>query len=370
MTVFLVIAALMIGAAVLVLVRPLLRVPAGARPALISAVVLGILVPVTTAALYHRFSNFSWEGGGAELAAGTPPSVPQMLAKLERHLVEHPDDVGGWTMLGRSNYVLKNYPASVAAYERAYALTAGKDAEVDASLAEALAMTDRQSLTTRGASLLDEALRADPKNPRALWYGGVVAYNQGNRELARSRWLAVLDLGPPVEVARTLAEQINKIDHDLGHAPDPRLVAMAQAGAEPAAAPDDGAAAGEGDAGEGPAQAGPVVRLKVSLSPALRAKLDGSATLFVFAQDPDTPGPPLAVKRFAPGQTLPVEVDLSAADAMMPSRTLARVSQAKIVARYSKSGQPLAAHGDLYGELTYDVKRSDRAALVIDQVVP
>lgn len=372
MTDFLVIAALMIGAAVLVLVWPMVRVAEGSRPALLTAVVLGIVLPVSAAALYHRFSNFSWDGGDVELAAGAPPSVPQMLAKLEKHLAEHPDDVGGWTMLGRSNFVLKNYPASVSAYERAYTLTAGKDAEVDASLAESLAMTDRDSLSTRGAALLEEALRADPKNPRALWYGGVVAYNQGKRELARSRWLAVLDLGPPVEVARSLAEQINRIDEELGRKPDPRLLAMAQASAPlpPATGDGEGAGAVSAAADQAPAQAGAVVRLKVSLSPALRTRLDGSATLFVFAQDPDAPGPPLAVRRFEPGQALPLEVELTAADAMIPSRTLARVKQAKIVARYSKSGQPLAAHGDLFGELTYAIGRTDRAALVIDQVVP
>ena len=133
MTAFLVIAALMVGAAVWVLVRPLLRTGPGVTPALATAIVLGLAVPVLAATLYHQFSNFSWMGGDLEAASGAAPSVPQMLARLEQRLAEHPDDVAGWTMLGRSDFVLKDYAKAVAAYERAYALTGGKDADIDAS---------------------------------------------------------------------------------------------------------------------------------------------------------------------------------------------------------------------------------------------
>jgi len=373
MTTFLLLAALMVGVAVLVLVRPLLLPAVGSRPALVTAIVLGLGVPLAAAALYYQFSNFSWEDAELPAAQGGAPSVPQMLARLERRLKDHPDNLSDWMMLGRSNFVLKDYAKAVDAYEHAYRLTGGSNADVDASLAEALAMTDRQTLTGRGAELLDQALKADPKNPRALWYGGVVAYNAGNRELARSRFVAVLDLDPPVEVARTLAAQINRIDGELGRKPDPKLVAMAEAGGDAAAGGPGAAAAPDagprGPAGPG-AAAGPVVRLKVSVSPALRSRIDGSGTLFVFAQDPDAPGPPLAVRRFEPGQPLPVELELSTADAMVPSRTLAKVQRARIVARYSRSGQPLADHGDLFGEVSYELSRSDRAPVVIDQVVP
>ena len=110
--------------------------------------------------------------------------------------------------------------------------------------------------------------------------------------------------------------------------------------------------------------------MKARVAPALAARIDGTGTLFVYAQDPDRPGPPLAVRRFEPGQKLPLDVELTTADAMMPSRSLAGVKSAQVVARYSRSGQPMKASGDLFGELRYDLARKGRSELAIDSVVP
>jgi cytochrome c-type biogenesis protein CcmH len=366
---FLVLAALMAGAAILVVARPLLRDHLDERPALVTAVVFGLVLPLAAAGLYQRFSNYSWDPNPVAIGADGTPDVNQMLARLEGRLEEHPDDVAGWTMLGRSNLVLKNYPKAVAAFERAYQLTGGRDAEVDASLAEALAMAGGQSITTRGVALIEEALAADPKNPRALWYGGLVARDQGKPELARERWLAILDLGPPPDVARVLAGQITAIDRELKRPVDPRLVAMAATAGDAGAATggDEARPAGRNGAA---ANAGPVVRLHVTVAAALGSRVDGQGTLFVYAQDPDRPGPPLAVKRFAPGQSLPLDVELSTADAMLPSRTLASVRTVLLVARYSRSGQPMKSSGDLYGEQRLDLGGAAPVNLTIDRVVP
>lgn len=373
MTAFLILAGLLAGLAVLFVVRPLLRVgPLGARGPLLAAVIAGILLPLAAFALYARLSSYDWTSGGA--ASGVP-DVSAMMAKLEQRLKEHPDDVAGWQMLGRSYLVLNNFPRAIAAYEHAYTLTGGKDAEVDTSLAEALAMQDGQTINARAAGLFEDALKADPQNPRALWYGGIVALNAGNRALARERWAAVLALGPPPEVSRALAMQITRLDEAMGRAPDPKLVALAALpapggdadGAGGAVGPMAGNAAAAAEAAPGDASA--VVHVRVSAAPALAAKLAGR-TLFVFAQDPERPGPPLAVKRFPPGTGLPLDVDLTAADAMMPTRTLSSVKRAKLVARLSASGQPLPASGDLAGEVQADVGDAARLSVVIDHELP
>lgn len=373
MTAFLVLAGLLAGLAVLFVVRPLLRVgPDGSRGPLLVAVTAGVLLPLAAFALYAKLSSYDWTGDGA--AAGVP-DVSAMMATLEQRLKEHPDDVAGWQMLGRSYLVLNNFPRAIAAYEHAYTLTGGKDAEVDTSLAEALAMQAGQTIDARAAGLFEDALKADPQNPRALWYGGIVALNAGNRALARERWAAVLALGPPPEVARALAMQLNRLDGAMGRAPDPTLVALA-ALPEPGGDADGAGGAGGAVRGEATAavEAAPgdpsaTVHVRVSAAPALAAKLAGR-TLFVFAQDPDRPGPPLAVKRFPPGTALPLDIDLSAADAMMPTRTLASVKRAKLVARLSASGQPLPASGDLAGEVQAVVGDATRLGVVIDHELP
>ncbi len=363
MTLFLLIAAALVGLAVLLLTWPLLQTPSGVKPALWSALAIGFLLPVGAGLLYYRLSNYDWTQSDLEAGAGVPSSVEEMVDRLEKRMAENPTDPVGFAMLGRSQLTLKNYPKAVAAFEKAYALTQGKDAEIDARLAEVLAMADPQSLSVRGAQLLSEALKADPNNPRALWYGGVVAFSQGDKSLARTRWMTLLELHPPADVVAVLVKQIRQIDAQLGSPADPRLAALEsnQQAASEASADTSSASA---------TQDGVRVRVRVSVADKLSDRLKGPGTLFVFAQDPQSPGPPLAVKRFPAGTPLPLDVDLSAADAMIPSRSLAQVTQAKIVARFSVSGQPIAQHGDVYGELSYPTNRTDRASLVLDQLVP
>ena len=76
-----------------------------------------------------------------------------------------------------------------------------------------------------------------------------------------------------------------------------------------------------------------------------------------------------AAKRFA-GAALPLEVVLTEQDAMMPARTIKTAKQLVIVARFSASGMPQQARGDLYGEVTYDLAGGKPVDLLIDKQVP
>ena len=363
MTAFLVLAALMASGAVALVSWPLLHAPAGeTRVGRLPAIVLAILLPVTAGALYHLWSTYSWNP--ADLKTG-PVSVEEMVDRLERRLGRDPKDLEGWLMLGRSDVALNRYEKAVTAYEHAYNLSEGRDARAAAGLGEALALVDARAIDGRAAELFEQALRDDPSNPQALWYGGIVALHHRDGNLARERWMTLLKLGPPKEVAGMLAMRIAELDQQLGRPPDPALAQLANGAAEPAAVPA---------ANPAPAQAasasGNAVHVHVSIAPALKASVRPTDTLFVLARDPQAPGPPLAVKRFPAGQALPVDVELTAADAMIPARSIATVRQATIVARLSRAGQPLPSSGDLYGELNYDVTAGRGADLVIDRTVP
>jgi cytochrome c-type biogenesis protein CcmH len=368
-TTFLVIAALMASAAVALVSWPLLRTPVGgageageARAARIPAIALALFLPVAAGGLYHLWSTYTWNP--ADLTTG-PMSVEQMVSRLERRLERSPNDVEGWLMLGRSDVALNRYEKAVAAYERAYQLSDGKSAQAAAGLGEAMALVDPRAIDGRAAELFEEALRIDPQNPQALWYGGIVALHRKDGNLARDRWMTLLKLGPPKDVASLLAMRIAELDQQLGRPPDPTLAQLAngpaEAAAQPAANPAPPAA---------PAAGGNAVHVHVSIAPGLKGSVRPTDTLFVLARDPQAPGPPLAVKRFPPGQVLPLDVELTASDAMIPARSIATVREATVVARISRAGQPLPASGDLYGELKYDVTAGRAADLVIDRTVP
>jgi cytochrome c-type biogenesis protein CcmH len=91
--------------------------------------------------------------------------------------------------------------------------------------------------------------------------------------------------------------------------------------------------------------------------------------LFVFAREPGSQGPPLAVKRLTTA-AIGSQVRLSSADSMMPGRVLTAGQRVTLTARVSFSGQPMPSQGDLYGELSYEVGQAGKGNLVIDRIVP
>jgi len=105
----------------------------------------------------------------------------------------------------------------------------------------------------------------------------------------------------------------------------------------------------------------------VTLSTSL-ASAAGAAPLFVFVRDPAQAGPPLAVKRL--DSHFPQSVALGPGDSMVPGRTFAAGQSVQVVARIARSGSPIAASGDPFGEVTYRVGQDGLVSLVIDRLTP
>jgi cytochrome c-type biogenesis protein CcmH len=74
-------------------------------------------------------------------------------------------------------------------------------------------------------------------------------------------------------------------------------------------------------------------------------------TLFIYATDGATPGPPLAVLRLKVDRW-PVSFVLDDADAMIPGRNLSASKSVELEARISASGEALPRPGDLVGNVT------------------
>jgi hypothetical protein len=71
-------------------------------------------------------------------------------------------------------------------------------------------------------------------------------------------------------------------------------------------------------------------------------------TLFIYATDANSPGPPLAVLRLRV-ERWPVSFVLDDADAMIPGRNLSASKSVQLEARVSPSGEALPRPGDLVG---------------------
>jgi len=89
----------------------------------------------------------------------------------------------------------------------------------------------------------------------------------------------------------------------------------------------------------------------VRISADLAAHATAGATLFIYATDGATPGPPLAVLRLKVDRW-PVSFVLDDADAMIPGRNLSASKSVQLEARISASGEALPRPGDLVGSLS------------------
>ncbi len=355
MTAFLIIAAVMTAIAAAAVALPLLRDRHSRGIAALATVIL----VVGAGGLYKIWSTWDWSPA-PDAGAGAAPLSPQvaaMVAQLEQHLKDHPDDLSGWVMLGRSYVATGRLNDAMLAYDRALKLSGGKSLEATIGYGEALAVQNGGRITPQAAQLFEQAVTMAPANPKALLYGGFAAAVRGDNALARTRWEALIALNPPAPVVQMLNTRIA----ELGPAP-----VNANAGADAGGGTGAGAGAGAGAAVAAPAAAA-TVTVHIGISPALRARLRDGAPLFVFAKLPGAGGPPLAVKRLTTA-AIGTRVELSSADSMVPGMALTAGERVLLTARVSFSGQPIAAAGDLYGEIPFQVGGAGVAELVIDHV--
>ena len=332
---FVLIAGSLATAAAVLLLLPLVRQRKDSKPAA-SIAAIGVLFALLLggAGLYAGFSNYSW----VEMpdVAQTPAA---MTAKLAKRLSVEQDDLEGWLLLGRSYQQLEQFPLAVRAYQRADRLANGQNAEAIVGTAEMLLAQDFEEIRGAAGHLFDRALQIEPDNPKALLYSGFAALSRGEQPVARERFERLLTLNPPPQIQDIIRKQ---------------LLALGGEGAGPAR--------------ESPPGQGAKVAVHVTLAPSLASKVPAGASLFVAARDPMAPGPPFAVKRLP--ATFPVDVELSAADAMLESRRISDGQHLEVVARVALGGTPTATTGDPFGQVSYHVGQDKKLNIVIDRIAP
>jgi cytochrome c-type biogenesis protein CcmH len=325
------------------------------RSNLAIALTLALLLPAITLPVYLWL-------GSPNLVEGLPMqqlrgedgqelSLEEMLVRLEQRLQEDRDNLEGWIMLARSAMAMDEYPMAARAYEEILRLT-GESADVLLPLADSLAMAQGGTMLGRPAELIMRALELDPDNWTALWLAGHAAEEQGDTAQALAYWYKARQLlaDSPEELA-VLVQQIGALEARSG-------IAVPADGATPSAT-------------NPPADAVPVaLRLAVSLSPELQREIQGDETLFIFARAVNGPPMPLAAVR-RQARDLPLEVTLDDSQAMIAGHQLSTQQQVHLSARISRSGQPTAQSGDLFGELrSVDTREGNLLLLVINQRQP
>lgn len=272
-------------------------------------------------------------------AASITTESDPAIAALEQKLAAHPDDVEGWTMLGRSYQVLRRYTDAAHAFLEAMKHQVG-DAALIADYADALAAANGGWVAGEPATWIDKALAIEPRQPKALWLAATAAGQRGDHARALQLWTQLQPLVDPDSTdAQTIAANIDETKRALSGVD----TALEKHGEE-SAANGNSAPAREANT---PA-AGTRIHGRVALDPSLATSTSAGDTVFIFARAAQGPRMPLAVLRKQVSD-LPVEFELDDSMGMTPSLRLSDYNEVVVSARVSKTGDAMAQPGDLEG---------------------
>lgn len=263
----------------------------------------------------------------------TMEQIAGMAESLATRLKEKPDDPEGWAMLGRSYAVLGQHDKAVPAFKQAAALRPD-DAVLLADYADALAVANGRNLEGEPNRLIEQALKVDPNNLKALSLAGTVAFYRKDYALALKHWEKMGSIDPQSPFVQQIQGGIDEARKLMAGGPSPGPAPIAQTAPTPPAP----VAAGGNMAVSG----------VVSLAPALAAKADPQDTVFVFARAAEGPRMPLAILR-KQVKDLPLTFTLDDSMAMTPAAKLSSAQRVIVGARISKRGDATAQPGDLQG---------------------
>ena len=280
-----------------------------------------------------------------------------MVANLAERMEKQPPgnvaDTEGWVMLGRSYAVMQRYPEASRAFARALQLMPN-DAQILVDQADVLAMQQGGNLQGEPLRLIEQALQSNPSNLKGLALAGTAAFERKDYAAAVGYWTRARAAAPPEgEFTRSLEQSIADARAAAGSSAPPTVLA-APAAASTATAKAQGAASISG---------------RISLAPALAARVAPGDTLFVFARAAEGPRMPLAILKRS-GADLPLNFTLDDSMAMAPELKLSGFANVVVGARLSKSGNAMPQSGDLEGQSAPLAGRSSGIEIVIDQVRP
>lgn len=314
--------------------------PLPRRPNKMAISILCLFVPLGAAAFYTYVGTpealdqraLSASNNSEQTGTPTAEEVRKMITDLEQRLVDNPNDLQGWSVLSRTYLALGQYPKAANALKRVLDL-GGESDQTYASLADASALAKNGDMTGAPTTYADKALVLNPGNRQALWLRGLAATQVGDKVTARRHWTLLLEIlaNEPEQQA-----QLRQIMRDaMGPDADIDLTSRKPAEQTDIIADDNP----NKDA------ISPSIRVTVSLAAEVADKVNKQDYVFVFASAIDGPPAPLAVKRLTVAD-LPTTVSLSDQDAMMPQLKMSLFKEVNVMARVSKSGQPIAQAGD------------------------
>lgn len=298
------------------------------KPERATAIAVGLALPLCAVALYLVVGNpqaLAPELAGSGLAHDvTPQQIEEMVQRLASRLQSNPDNAEGWVMLARSYSALGRFEQAAAAYANA-AKRLPEDAQLLADYADVLGMAQGRRLEGEPEQLIARALRIEPNNIKALALAGSVAFEKKNYAKAVEYWQRTVGLLPQD------SEMANSVNASIAEARTLGKGGVVEQSRRADAAPGKGSVSGV-----------------IKLAPELAAKAAPTDTVFIFARAAAGPRAPLAILR-KQVRELPVTFTLDDSMAMAQGMNVSSFPQVVVGARISKSANATSQPGDLEG---------------------
>jgi cytochrome c-type biogenesis protein CcmH len=170
------------------------------RTAAAAAVV--IMIPMLAVALYAVLGSPDRPGqplaariqGGEENPGSN--SIAQLIARIEAHLEENPDDGRGWEIVAPVYMKLERYEDAAKARRKAISLL-GATSTREVDLGEALTAAANGVISEEAQAAFNRAIALDAENFKAQFYLGLAAEQDGNAAEAARLWRALIAKAPP-----------------------------------------------------------------------------------------------------------------------------------------------------------------------------
>jgi cytochrome c-type biogenesis protein CcmH len=226
-----------------------------------------ILLPLGAASLYLSLGSPQLTSQPLEARRGVSPEqsqIMELVARVEAHLEQNPDDGRGWEVIGPVYMRLGRYDDAVKA-RRSVLRLLGPNATREADLGEAITGAQNGIVTAEAKEAFDRAVALDSSDIRARYFLGLAAEQDGRPKEAAAVWRALLaEATADAGWAGFVRESLARVDPAAAAAPQPGPTL-------PGPSADDVAAAGE----MSPEQRNTMVRSMVARL-AERLKQDGT----------------------------------------------------------------------------------------------
>ena len=157
-----------------------------------------VLVPAAAVALYLVLGspNLPGEPLATRLAqVHSSGSIAAMISQVEAHLERNPNDARGYEVLAPIYLRLGRFDDAVTAFRKVIALE-GDNAARESDLGEALTAAANGVVTDDAKAAFEKAAKLDPTDPKAQFYRGMAAEQDGDKEKAVAIWADMLKKAP------------------------------------------------------------------------------------------------------------------------------------------------------------------------------